>query len=116
MLDAPPYSIRQNVMSRDEIVSQLMEKVNGGMVSITLGQVTIQPSLRVRNDTNEATCSDDDDGLGAGPVAGLSIAVFIVGLLVGLGLAFLLQWLLKFSKSKYKVSSYNKHQDEAVSN
>ena len=91
-----------------------MDRVNGGYVSIKLGQVTIQPSLRVRN---EATCSDDDDdGVGVGAVAGLSIALFIVGLLVGIGLSFLIQWLLKFSKTKYKVSSYNKHQDEAVNN
>lgn len=99
-------------MSRDEIVSQLMDKVNSGMVSITLGQVTITPSLRVRN---EAAC-DDNDGLAAGAVAGLSIALFIVGLLIGIGLSFLIQWALKFSKNKYKVSSYNKHQDEAVNN
>ena len=113
MLDAPPYSIRQNIMSRDEIVSQLMDKVNSGTVTITLGQVIIQPSLRVRN---EATCDDDDDGLAAGVVAGVAIALFIVGLLVGIGLSFLIQCALKSLKTKYEVSSYNKHQDEAVNN
>ena len=94
-------------------MSQLMDKVNSGMVSITLGQVTIQPSLRLRN---TMTCDDDDDGLGAGAVAGLSIGLFIVGLLIGIAVSFLLQWVLKFSKDKYKVSSYNKHHDEAVNN
>ena len=95
-------------------MSQLMDKVNSGMVTITLGKVTVQPSLRYQNAT---TCSeDDDDGVGVGVVVGLSIALFIVGLLVGIIASFLLQWFVKLSKNRYKVSSYNKHQDEAINN
>ena len=116
MLDTPPYSIHQNAMPRDQIMSQLMDKVNSGQVIITLGEVTIKPSLRMRNDTSCSSSKDDDDGVGAGVVAGLSIALFIVGVLVGIGLSFLLQWLFKFSKGKNSVSSYNKHQDELVNN
>ena len=115
VLDAPPYSIHKNSMSRDEIVSQLISKVNSGQVTITLGEVTFQPSLRLQNDScNPSKGEDDDDGLAVGAVAGLSIALFIVGLLIGIGLSFLLQWLFKYSKGKYVTSSYNKHQDEPV--
>ena len=119
VLDTPPYSIHQNTMTRDQIVSQLMGKVKSGQVTITLGGITIKPTITMQNDT---FCSatgddgdDDDDGLGTGVVVGLSIALFLVGLLVGIGLSFLFQWLLK-SKGKYGVSSYNKHQDELVNN
>ena len=117
VLDAPPYSIHQNTMTRDEIVKKLNEKVNSGQVTITLGGVTIQPTFAPQNETfcSASEEEDDDDGLGTGVVAGLSIALFIVGLLVGIGLSFLFQWLLK-SKGKYGVSSYNKHQDELVNN
>ena len=113
VLDTPPYSIHQNTMTRDQIVSQLMDKVNSGQVNITLGGVTIKPTIA------DTSCSagedDDDDGLATGAVVGLSIALFLVGLLVGIGLSFLVQWILK-SKGKYSVSSYNKHQDELVKN
>ena len=92
-----------------------MFRVNNGYVTITLGGVTVQPTLRMQNDP---TCSpSNDDGLGAGAVAGLSIGLFIVGLAIGIGLSFLLQWLAKLMKGKlgnYGVSSYNKHQDEVV--
>ena len=106
-------------MPRDQIVSQLMDKVNSGQVTITLGDVTIKPSLRMRNDTSCSSSKDnddDDDGMGAGAIVGLSIALFTVGLLVGIGLVFLFQWLQKFSKSKYSVTSYKKHQDEQINN
>ena len=117
VLDAPPYSIHKNSMSRDEIVSQLMDKVNSGQVTITLGEVTFQPSLRMQNDNcSPSIADDDDDGLAVDAAAGLSIALFIVGLLVGIGLSFLLLWFLKYSKGKYVVTSYNKHQDEQVNN
>ena len=118
VLDAPPYSIHKNSMSRDEIVSQLMDKVNSGQITITLGEVTFQPSLRLQNDSCSPSKEEDDDdnGLAVGAAAGLSIALFIVGLLVGIGLSFLLLLLLKYSKGKYVVTSYNKHQDEQVNN
>ena len=122
ILDAPPYSIHQNTMTRDQIVSQLMDKVKSGQVTIILGGITIKPTIANNKMQNDTFCSatgddndDDDDGLGTGVVVGLSIALFLVGLLVGIGLSFLFQWLLK-SKGKYGVSSYNKHQDELVSN
>ena len=117
ILDAPPYSIHQNTMTRDQIVSQLTTKVNSGQVTITLGGVTIVPTIEMQNDAscNATKDDDDDDGLPTGAVAGLSIALFLVGLLVGIGLSFLVQWILK-SKGKYSVSSYNKHQDELVKN
>ena len=118
VLDAPPYSIHQNTMTRDEIVKQLTTKVNSGQVTITLGGVAIKPTIRMQNDTSCGTSeeNDDGDGLRTGAVAGLSIALFIVGLLVGTGLSFLLQWLWKSKKGNYSVSSYNKHQDELVNN
>ena len=119
VLDTPPYSIHQNAMTRDQIVSQLTTKVNSGQVTITLGGVTIVPTIEMQNDTSSCSATedddDDDDGLPTGAVAGLSIALFLVGLLVGIGLSFLVQWILK-SKGKYGVSSYNKHQDELVNN
>ena len=117
VLDAPPYSIHQNTMTRDEIVKQLTTKVNNGHVTITLGGVAIKPTIAMQNDTSCSVSQedDDDDGLGTGVVAGLSIALFLVGLLVGIGLSFLFHLLLK-SKGKYSVSSYNKHQDELVNN
>ena len=117
VLDAPPYSIHQNTMTRDEIVKQLTTKVNNGQVTITLGGVTIKPTIRMQNDTSCSASKEeeDDDGLGTGAVAGLSVALFIVGLLIGTGLSFLLHWFLK-SKGNYSVSSYNKHQDELVNN
>ena len=117
VLDTPPYSIHQNTMTRDQIVSQLTTKVNGGQVTITLGGVTIKPTIEMQNDTSCSATEDDDDddGLPTGAVAGLSIALFLVGVLVGIGLSFLVQWILK-SKGKYSVSSYNKHQDELVKN
>ena len=116
VLDTPPYSIHQNTMTRDQIVSQLTTKVNSGQVTITLGGVTIKPTLSIEMQ-NDNSCrvseddDDDDDGLGTGAVVGLSIALFLVGLLVGIGLTFLFQWLLK---GKYGASSYNKHQEELV--
>ena len=122
ILDTPPYSIHQNTMTRDQIVSQLMGKVKSGQVTITLGGITIKPTIVNNKMQNDTFCSatgddddDDDDGLGTGVVVGLSIALFLVGLLVGIGLSFLFQWLMK-SKGKYGVSSYNKHQDELVNN
>jgi len=181
VLDTPPYSIHQNAMSRDEIVSQLMNQVNSGKVTITLGEVTVKPSLQMqsmndtcspstpskndtcspstppknntcspstpskndtcspstpskndtcspstssKNDTcspgmqsRNCTCSpskeEDSDGVAAGVVAGLSIALFFVGILIGIGLTLFLQWLVKGKISKYNVS-YNKQRDEVI--
>ena len=113
VLDTTPYSIHQNTMTRDQIVSQLRDKVNSGQVTITLGGVTIKATIA---DTSCSASEDDsDDCLATSAVVGLSIALFLVGLLVGIGLSFLFQWILK-SKGKYGVSSYNKHQDELVNN
>lgn len=115
VLDAPPNSMRPDI-SRDQIVSRLMDRVNSGQVSITLGGVTVKPSLRRRG--NVACQDDDDSGLGTGAVVGLSIGLFIVGLLIGIALSFLLQWLLKHKGKlgSYGVSPYNKHKDEALNN
>jgi len=46
VLDAPPNSTHPNAIPRDQIVSVLMGKVNSGKVNITLGEVTIIPSIR----------------------------------------------------------------------
>ena len=122
VLDAPPYSMHQNTMTRDEIVTQLTTKVNNGQVTIILGGVTIKPTIRMQNDTScsankENDDGDDGNGLGSGAIAGLSIALFIVGLLVGIGLSFLFQRLLKSKGNHvYSVLSYNKDQDELVNN
>jgi len=108
-------------MSRDEIVSQLMDKVNSGKVTITLGEVTVKPSLRMQS--MDSTCSptmicscspSQSDGVAAGVVAGLSIALFFVGILIGIGLSLLLQWLVKGKIGKYNVSTYNKQRDEVI--
>ena len=115
VLDAPPYSIYQNTMSRDEIVSQLMDKVNSGKVTITLGEITVKPSLQMQS-VNGMCKEEDDDGVGAGVVAGVSIALFIVGFLIGIGLSFLLQWFIKGKLSKSNAMSYNKQQNEVIKN
>ena len=95
VLDAPPYSIHQNTISRDEIGSQLMDKVNSGKVTITLGKVAIKPSKLRMQSMNGMCKEEDDDGVGAGVVAGVSIALFIVGFLIGISLSLLLQWFIK---------------------
>ena len=101
VLDTFPYSIHQNTITRDQIVAQLRDKVNSGQVTISLGVVTIKPTI---TDTPCNAIKDDDyDGLAIGTVVGLSIALFPVGLLVGIGLSFLFQWVMK-SKGKYSVS------------
>jgi len=48
VLDAPPYSIHSNAVPRDQIVAMLMDQVNSRQVNITLGDVTITPSIRIR--------------------------------------------------------------------
>ena len=135
VLDTPPYSIHNNTSPRDEIVSTLMDKVNSGKVNITLGGVTISPSIRSPpNNTCHSsshshptattsmthvpstvtvtatmtstirpspTCAkvEESKGISSGGAAGLSVGLFLVGILVGIVPAILIMWITRRRKS-----------------
>jgi len=112
-----------------------MEKVNSGKVKITLGGVTITPTIRMPpNDTCRSsshphptattsmthipstvtvtatmtstirpspTCVkvEDSKGVNTGAAAGLSVGVFVVGILVGIVSVILIMWMTRRRKS-----------------
>ena len=113
VLDSPPYSINTNAMQSSQIVSMLVNKVNSGQVSIRLGTVTITPSIRPAPNSSCDSC--DSEGLGTGAVAGISIGMVIIGLVVGVLSTLLITWVIRKGKSAtYQTSPYSKQTDDAV--
>jgi len=114
VLDTPPYSIHPNAIQSSQIVSTLMNKVNSGQVSITLGKVTISPSIRAAPGSCNS-CVEESEGLGTGAVAGLSIGMVIIGIIVGVVSTLLTIWLIRKGKSaSYQTSPYSKQTDDVV--
>jgi len=114
VLDTPPYSIHPNAIQSKQIVSTLMNKVNSGQVSITLGGVTITPSIRAAPGSC-SSCVEESEGLEAGAVAGLSIGMVIIGIIVGVLSTLLTIWLIRKGKSaSYQTSPYNKQTDDVI--
>ena len=114
VLDTPPYSVNTNTIQSSQIVSMLMNKVNSGQVSITLGGVTISPSIRPAPSSCNS-CEEESEGLGAGAVAGLSIGMVIIGIIIGILSTLLTIWLIRRGKSaSYQTSPYSKQTDDAV--
>ena len=139
VLDTPPQSrYYDSAVPRDQIVALLTDKINAGNVTITLGQVNIvpsvslppspcpsnvQPTMTTRVPLPSSTCSggsddNDDSSLSTGAAAGLTIGVFVLGVVVGVISTLLTCWVLRSrvrSRSgKYNTSSYSKQRDDAV--
>jgi len=118
VLDLPLYSIHPNAVPRDQIVSMLVDQVNSGNVRITLGEVTITPSLRIRsNNTCPTTCvkEEESDGLTTGPAVGLGAVMLVIGIIIGIVSAFLTMWVIRRGKlASYNASAYSKQKDDAV--
>ena len=113
VLDTPPYSTNTNAVQSSQIVSMLMSKVNSGQVIIRLGAVTITPSIAPAPSSSCDSC--DSEGLGSGAVAGLSIGMVIIGIVVGVLSTLLITWLMRKGKSDtIKTSPYSKQADDAV--
>ena len=90
-----------------------MNKVNSGQVSITLGGITIAPSIRAAPGSCNS-CAEESEGLGTGAVAGLSIGMVIIGIIVGVVSTLLTIWLIRKGKSaSYQTSPYSKQTDDA---
>lgn len=133
-----------NAVSRDEVVSLLMEKVNNGQVIVTLGELSIVPLIRIPPNTTcpnsvqptmttvsatsvivstrpcpTSTCSvveeSSSSSLSSGATAGLTVAVFIVGVIVGV-ISTVLTCSVMRNRGRYSTSSlaYNKQRDDVV--
>ena len=89
----------------------LVDQVNSGNISITLGKITITPSLRIPSCVKE----EESDGLATGPAVGLGAVMLVIGIIIGAVSAFLTMWMITRGKSaSYNASAYSKQKDDAV--
>jgi len=85
------------MLPRDRIVAILMDKVNSKQVSITLGRITIMPSI------SKPSLVEKSDGLTSGQAVGLTVGVLVIGVTVGIVSSFLIMWIVHRRKTdKYK--------------
>ena len=85
--------MHDNAIQSSQIVSKLM--IEQGQVSIRLDAVTITPSIRPAPSSCD---SCDSEGLGTGAVAGISIGMVIIGLVVGVLSTLLITWVIRKGK------------------